>query len=56
MDDITTGADSLDEMESQWREILSRCRERGVKLNPDKTFLFRSQLDVLGHSVVAGEG
>lgn len=56
MDDITSGADTLEEMETQWREILSRCRERGVKLNPDKTFLFKKQLDILGHTVIAGRG
>lgn len=31
MDDVSTGADTLDEMEDQWRVILQRCRERGVK-------------------------
>lgn len=45
MDDISSGADTLDEMESQWREILTRCRARGVKLNPKKTVLFRTSLD-----------
>lgn len=56
MDDLMTGADSLDEMEAQWRTILERCRQRGVFLNPDKTFLFRKVLNVLGHRVEAGKG
>lgn len=56
MDDIQTGAPSLEAMEDQWREILTRCRSRGTKLNPDKTFLFRRSLDLLGHRVEAGRG
>lgn len=56
MDDITTGADSLDALEDQWRTILGRCRRRGIKLNPKKTHLFRRRLHVLGHEVEAGRG
>lgn len=56
MDDISTGAATLDEMEEQWRAILLRCRQRGIKLNPKKTVLFRRALDLLGHRVEAGKG
>lgn len=56
VDDIFSGARSLEGAVAQWREVLSRCRTRSVYLAKDKLRLFRNRLEILGHLVLAGVG
>lgn len=56
MDDIFSGAATLEEAVEQWRTVLGRCRARGVKMARSKLFLFRSTLEILGHLIQAGVG
>lgn len=56
MDDLTWGGDHPRELYEKTRRLLLTARERGTIISKSKLQLFRKEMDVLGHRVVAGRG
>ena len=50
-DDILIYGDSEEQHDSNLRNLLTRCRENGLKLNKEKSMFHTSQLNFLGHVV-----
>lgn len=48
MDDLIIGADTMENHDKRLREILDICRERGLKLNPDKCVIGVTELVFIG--------
>lgn len=56
MDDLSAGANSVEEFTRIWRTIFERFRAKKAYLSPSKTKLFRTSLEILGHRVEAQRG
>ena len=50
-DDTLIYGDSEEQHDSNFRNLLTRCSENGLKLNKEKSMFHTSQLNILGHVV-----
>ena len=55
MDDILVWGSTAEEHDVRLREVLERCRSHGVKLNPSKCVLRKTQVKFFGH-VLTSDG
>jgi len=51
VDDLTVGSEDAEEHLQDLREVLSRLKARGVRLNPEKCKFGRRRMEILGHEV-----
>lgn len=51
LDDIIVPSETLEQMILRLRQVLERFRQAGLKLKPSKCFLFRREVQYLGHVV-----
>ena len=51
IDDIAWGSNTIDGSLDKFEELLIKLKEKDLKIAPDKVFLFRRRLELLGHTV-----
>ena len=55
MDDVIVHAENEEELEQRLRQVLQRCKDRGLTLNREKCVFGLHQIEMLGH-VISKEG
>ena len=51
MDDVIVHAENEKELEQRLRQVLQRCKDRGLTLNRDKCVFGLRQIEMLGHVI-----